>query len=96
MQAVSSVSDMSEIAARPPSPVAAQPPVLPSPPSCPPPGSSLPVHSMPPLCANLYYAFQGTVVLYYKIKTIFFIFCVCLLCFICVKSIVNILQCSTI
>lgn len=74
MRAVLSVSDMSEIAARPPSSVTAQPPALPSPPSCPPPGSSLPVHSMPPLCANLYYAFQGIVVLYYKIKTIFFIF----------------------
>jgi len=48
-----------------------------------------------PSCANLYYAFQGTV-LYCKIKTIFFIFCICLLCFICVKSIVNVLQYSTI
>ena len=31
-------------------------------------------------------------VLYYKIKNVFFIFCVCFLCIICVKSIINLLQ----
>ena len=34
-------------------------------------------------------------VLYCKIKNVFFIFCVCFLCIICVKSIINLLQYST-
>ena len=35
-------------------------------------------------------------VLYCKIKNVFFIFCVCFLCIICVKSIINLLQYSTV
>ena len=34
-------------------------------------------------------------VLYCKIKNVFFIFCVCFLCIICVKSMINLLQYST-
>ena len=34
-------------------------------------------------------------VLYCKSQNVFFIFCVCLLCVICVKSIINLFQCST-
>ena len=35
-------------------------------------------------------------VLYCEIKNVFFIFCVCFLCIVCVKSIINLLQYSTI
>ena len=42
----------------------------------------------------------STVLLYfsrcYKIKNAFFIFCVCFACIICVKSVINLLQCSTV
>ena len=56
----------------------------------------LPLHSMPaPVCRAvvLYYCtFQGTVLWDYKC----FILCVCFLCIICLKSIINLLQYSTI
>ena len=58
MQAVSSVSGVSEIAAHPLSSVAARPPALLSLPPRPPPGSSLPVDSMPALMCQLVLCFS--------------------------------------
>ena len=65
----------------------------------------LPVHaSLCMLALVLYYlTFQGTVlhwkkkkVLYCNIKNVFFTFCICFLCIICMKSVINLLQYNTI
>ena len=96
-ESVPSTSCVSEIAACPPSPVADDPSTLPSPTSSP--SSSqelfLPVHLMPaPVCQLLYCTIVLFKVLYCKIKNVLFF--VCFLCIISVKSIVNLLQYSTI
>ena len=41
--------------------------------------------------SSIWYNFQGSVILFH-----FLYFCICLLCIICVKSIINLLQYSTI
>ena len=96
---VPSASGVSQIAVCPPSPIADDPSALPSPTSSPSSSQSLflPVHSMPAL-----YASCCTVLLYFprdctvRLKMFYLFFCVCFLCIICVKSIVNLLQYSTI
>ena len=75
------MSGMKEIAACPLSPIADDPSA----------------HSMPaPVFQLLHCTTVLFEVLYYKIKNVSFIFCVCFLCVICVKSIINLLQYSTI
>ena len=94
-----STSGVSEIAPCPLSPIADNPSALPSPTSSPSSSQELswPVHSMPAsVCQLLYHTTVLFKVLYCKIKNVFFIFCVCFLCIICVKSIINLLQYSTI
>ena len=49
-----------------------------------------------PVCHLSYCTTVLFKVLYCKIKNVFFIFCVCFLFIICVKSIINLLQYSTI
>ena len=91
---VPSMSGMSEIAACPLSPIADNPKALPSPASSP--SSSqylfLPVPSMPLLCAScllLNFSRYCTI----RLKMCYF---VCFLRTICMKSIINLLQYSTI
>ena len=95
---VPSMTGVSEIAACPPSPIANDPSAPPSPTSslssskqlC------LPAHLMPaPVCQLLYSTTILFKVLYCKIKSLFFILCICL-CIICVKSIRSLLRYSTI
>ena len=92
-------SGRSEVAACPPSPIADHPSALPSPTSS---RSSiqwlfLPVLSMPALvCQLLYGTTVLSKVLYCMIKNVFFSFEACFLSVICVKSIINLLQFTTI
>ena len=87
---VPSTSGMSETAACPPSPVADDPSALPSPTVLPPPvsNSSCLFTQCQPLYANC-----CTVLLYFSryctVRLKCFTFCVCFLCIICVKSIIN-------
>ena len=91
---VPSTSNESESAACPPSPVTADPSVLPSPTASPVSNSSrllTPCQSCVPAVYCVLFK-----VLYCKIKSILFIFCVCFSCIICVRNITNPLQYSTI
>ena len=93
---VPSTSNESESAACPPSPVAADPSVLPSPTASPVSNSCrllTPCQSCVPAVVLYCVLFK---VLCCKIKSILFIFCVFFLCIICVRSITNPLQYSTI
>ena len=93
---VPSTSNESESAACPPSPVAADPSVLPSPTASPVSNSCrllTPCQSCVPAVVLYCVLFK---VLCCKIKSILFIFCVFFSCIICVRSITNPLQYSTI
>ena len=96
---VPSTSGRSDTVARPPSPMADHPSALPSPASSPSSGQWLlsPVHSMPaPVCQLLYWTTLLFKVLYCKITNDLFIFLCLVLCIICMNSIINLLQYSTI
>ena len=91
------MSGLSSVAARPPPPIAVHP-------SAPPPSASslspshwlfLPAHSMPaPVCQLSCHATVLFKVLHCKIKKFFFIFCICFLYIICVKTYYSTVQYS--
>ena len=57
----------------------------------------LPPHSVPaPVCQLLFCSTVLFKVLFCKTKNVFFLFCVCFLCIICAKIIINLLQDKTI
>ena len=76
------------------SPVADAPPALPSPTSPPSPvsNSSCPFTRCQPLLSCTTVLFK---ILYFQIKNVLFL-CVCSICIICVKTIINLLQYSTV